>query len=193
MSEGCEDRCRQRRTRALASRCSKLAGCGIDHGHAPHSRQLHSLQVKSPPGIIVLDNAPIRNTIAYVFAQCTLFAMTILLHLVYIFLMDTKGSKSAEGPAEIVRARPVVLYDGACPLCRKEITHYRRLAGDREIAWIDITRGAERIAALGIPLDQAMQRFHVRDPAGNWHTGAFAFAELWRHLPAYRFVAALLR
>lgn len=111
----------------------------------------------------------------------------------YTVCMDTGSAKGAGRPVGIDQARPIVLYDGACPLCRREISHYRRLVGDRDIAWIDITRGAARIEALGIPVEQAMQRFHVRDRTGDWHTGAFAFAELWRHLPGYRLLAAVLR
>jgi predicted DCC family thiol-disulfide oxidoreductase YuxK len=38
-----------------------------------------------------------------------------------------------------------------------------------------------------------MARFHVRDSAGNWHTGAWAFAELWSQLPAYAVLARGLR
>jgi len=38
-----------------------------------------------------------------------------------------------------------------------------------------------------------MARFHLRDASGLWHTGARGFAELWSHLPAYRWLAGLLR
>jgi len=38
-----------------------------------------------------------------------------------------------------------------------------------------------------------MARFHVRDAAGHWQIGAFGFAELWSHLPGYRWLARTLR
>jgi predicted DCC family thiol-disulfide oxidoreductase YuxK len=38
-----------------------------------------------------------------------------------------------------------------------------------------------------------MARMHVRDASGNWHTGAWAFAEMWSHLPVYRRLAGFLR
>ena len=34
--------------------------------------------------------------------------------------------------------RPVVLFDGGCPMCSREIAHYRRLGGAEAIDWIDI-------------------------------------------------------
>jgi predicted DCC family thiol-disulfide oxidoreductase YuxK len=33
----------------------------------------------------------------------------------------------------------------------------------------------------------------VRDRDGNWQTGAWAFAELWSHLPGYTLLARTLR
>lgn len=38
-----------------------------------------------------------------------------------------------------------------------------------------------------------MARFHVLDRNGHWQTGAWGFAELWSHLPAYRWLAGLVR
>ena len=45
----------------------------------------------------------------------------------------------------------------------------------------------------GIDRATAMAQFHVRDPAGRWHRGAFGFAELWAHLRGYRHLSRLLR
>jgi hypothetical protein len=38
-----------------------------------------------------------------------------------------------------------------------------------------------------------MRRFHVRDAQGRWHTGAWAFVELWTHLPYLRWLAQAVR
>ena len=37
------------------------------------------------------------------------------------------------------KAKPTVFYDGGCPLCKKEISHYMGLDTDCSIVWIDIT------------------------------------------------------
>ena len=88
--------------------------------------------------------------------------------------------------------RPAVFFDGGCPLCMREIAHYRRLDRDGQIEWVDITRRPEQLAAHGLSLYTAMARFHVLDSRGVWQTGAWGFNEMWSHLPYYRWLARLL-
>ena len=85
-----------------------------------------------------------------------------------------------------------VCYDGQCPLCRREIAHYRRLRGAERLEWVDIGREDARLPAGGPTRAEAMARMHVQDASGNWHTGAWAFAEMWSHLPIYRRLAGFL-
>ena len=89
--------------------------------------------------------------------------------------------------------RPLVLYDGGCPLCRREIDHYRRLPGAEQLEWVDLAAADTDLDALGVDRAAAMARFHLRDSAGGWLTGAWAFAELWAHLPGYGVLARGLR
>ncbi len=88
---------------------------------------------------------------------------------------------------------PTVFYDGACPLCSREIAHYQRLRGAENLKWVDVARADNLQATYGLRRDGAMARFHVLDANGNWRTGAWGFAELWSHLPAYRWLARTLR
>jgi predicted DCC family thiol-disulfide oxidoreductase YuxK len=87
----------------------------------------------------------------------------------------------------------IVFFDGGCALCRREIDHYRRRRGADRLLWIDITQDDVMLSAHGLRKEQAMARFHVRDASGFWQTGAWGFVELWSHLPAYRWLASLLR
>ncbi len=89
--------------------------------------------------------------------------------------------------------KPVVFYDGGCPLCRREIQHYRRLDRLRRLRWVDITREPARVVRYGLTVEQAMRRFHVLDRFGCWQTGVSAFLELWSHLPYYRWMACVVR
>lgn len=100
---------------------------------------------------------------------------------------------SAAQAADTKSTRPVVLFDGGCPLCRREVAHYRRLEASAALDWVDISASEEQIQAFGVSIEQAMARFHVRDAQGRWQTGAWGFMELWSHLPGYRFAARLLR
>jgi predicted DCC family thiol-disulfide oxidoreductase YuxK len=85
-----------------------------------------------------------------------------------------------------------MFYDGGCPLCRREVAHYRRLDRQNRIDWVDISRDPETLA-LGVTLEQAMARLHVQDPQGRLLTGVAAFAAVWDALPGYRHLARLVR
>lgn len=89
-------------------------------------------------------------------------------------------------------ARPVMYYDGGCPLCSREVAHYRRLDRSAAIEWIDISRDPAAVENAGIPIDAAMAVLHARDRDGRLQRGAYAFAALWRELPYYRWLARLV-
>jgi predicted DCC family thiol-disulfide oxidoreductase YuxK len=84
-----------------------------------------------------------------------------------------------------------VYFDGACPLCRREIDHYRRQAQSAPVVWVDVSTC--HAAELGADLDRAaaLARMHVRRADGQLVSGAAAFAEIWRYLPAYAWLARL--
>lgn len=91
--------------------------------------------------------------------------------------------------------RPQVLYNGSCPICRREIDHYRRLDqddGDR-LVWRDITRFGGEALPGGVDAENLRRRLHVVDPHGRLLEGVPAFAQIWEHLPRYRWLAALVR
>lgn len=82
-----------------------------------------------------------------------------------------------------------VYYDGACPLCRAEISMYRTQDGAEDIAFIDITKATD----LGENLDpeDAASRFHVRRPDGSLVSGAEGFVEVWLRMRGWRWLAAM--
>ena len=83
---------------------------------------------------------------------------------------------------------PTVYFDGACPLCRAEIGHYRGRDRAGALRFVDVAAtGAELPAGLTRP--QALQRFHVRAASGELLSGAAAFVELWSRLPGWRWAA----
>ncbi len=96
-------------------------------------------------------------------------------------------------PTPPARESLTVLYDGACPLCRREIAHAQGLArrqGDETLCFVDISAAdaspmpaGERAALLA--------RFHVQRADGSRLTGAAAFVAMWRRLPGWRWVARI--
>ncbi len=72
-----------------------------------------------------------------------------------------------------------VWYDGACPLCTREIALLRRLDRGGRIRFTDVADGA-----ASCPLDRGamLARFHARED-GVLLSGAAAFAAMWRAIP----------
>ncbi|MEH6660454.1 MAG: DUF393 domain-containing protein [Parasphingorhabdus sp.] len=76
-------------------------------------------------------------------------------------------------------SRVIVWYDGACPLCIREIALMRRLDRRDAITFIDIST-----PAASCPLDRQLMldRFHASED-GQILSGAVAFAAMWRAIP----------
>lgn len=83
-----------------------------------------------------------------------------------------------------------VYFDGACPLCRMEIDHYRKQDGSQDICFLDVSRSDETLA-VDLTRPQAMKRFHVRRDDGTLLSGAAAFVAVWETLPRWRLAARL--
>ena len=85
-----------------------------------------------------------------------------------------------------------VLYDGACPLCRREIGLYRGLDALQPVTWCDVN-------APHVPLPPGgdknayLARVHVQQADGTVLSGAAAFVALWSVLPGWRWLGRLGR
>jgi len=82
-----------------------------------------------------------------------------------------------------------VYYDSACPVCRREIAHYRRLSGAESIVWVDAATCDEAVLGPGLDRARALARFHVRGADGALASGPQAFVAIWRRLPALAWLA----
>jgi predicted DCC family thiol-disulfide oxidoreductase YuxK len=89
-------------------------------------------------------------------------------------------------------ARVTMLYDGSCPLCSKEVAHYRRVDKKGQVNWVDIATDQQVLEQHAIGFDAAMRHLHVVTADGGIVKGAYAFAEVWRALPRYRILAKLV-
>lgn len=83
-----------------------------------------------------------------------------------------------------------VWYDGACPLCLREIAMMRRLDARGAIDFVDVSQGADP----SCPVDQAdlLARFHAEEN-GRVVSGAAAFAAMWRAIPVLRPLGLIAR
>jgi predicted DCC family thiol-disulfide oxidoreductase YuxK len=76
-----------------------------------------------------------------------------------------------------------VYYDGACPICSREIAQYRKAEGADRVAFVDVAASSGEALGPDLTRDAALARMHVRRADGTLVSGAAAFAELWRQLP----------
>ena len=87
-----------------------------------------------------------------------------------------------------------VLYDGECPLCRREIAHVKGLAARRSesaLYFVDISPRAGADASLTADRASLLARFHVQRADGSRLDGAAAFVAMWERLPGWRWLARL--
>jgi len=95
-----------------------------------------------------------------------------------------------------------VFYDGACPLCSKEVKLYKKLAAndklrseydDTDIEWIDISKSKTELKEEGIKYADAMQLMHVKDASGVHQVGIDAVLTVWDQIPYYRKLSKFLK
>lgn len=72
-----------------------------------------------------------------------------------------------------------VFFDGACPLCRKEINMIRRLDHRQKIRFTDLSTPQFDLSACGKTMGQLMGEIHARLPDGTWVTGVDVFRRLY--------------
>lgn len=84
-----------------------------------------------------------------------------------------------------------VMFDGGCPLCRREIGLYQSLTPLQPVSWQDVSQDTAGLS----PADQSlyMARFHVRLQDGQIFSGAAAFVALWLAMPGWRWLGRVGR
>ena len=97
------------------------------------------------------------------------------------FLTTTPTSDAVKlGDASSKAPRLTVWFDGACPLCIREVALFRRLDKRRAIRFEDVSS-----ADASCPIDRAelLARFHAQEKGKPIVSGAAAFAAMWRAIP----------
>jgi predicted DCC family thiol-disulfide oxidoreductase YuxK len=72
-----------------------------------------------------------------------------------------------------------VFYDGACPLCMREINWLGRLDRKQRIRFTDIASAGFDASSLGIDWSKLMDRIHGRLPDGTIVEGVEVFRRLY--------------
>ena len=77
---------------------------------------------------------------------------------------------AAAGARALASTGDVTLFwDGACPLCRREIAYYKSIDRAGAVNWVDCHADPSVLAPYGVTYEQAMARIHAaeRTPEGG--------------------------
>ena len=76
-----------------------------------------------------------------------------------------------------------VYFDGACPLCLREIGLLRRLDRKRDRIRFEDVSPPDASPSCPVGRQELMARFHVKLASGEIVSGARAFTEAWSRIP----------
>jgi uncharacterized protein (TIGR01777 family) len=88
---------------------------------------------------------------------------------------------ASDAPAE-------VYFNGACPVCQAEMSHYAALCASSQPAlrFIDSVQRPNDLAACGLRGEHLERRVYLRDRDGCISSGMPALLRLWSSMPQYR-------
>ena len=98
------------------------------------------------------------------------------------------------GRLQVAGSTSRVYYNGDCPVCNAEMTHYAGIASadSLPIRFIDSTSEPEAFVRYGLRAEHLDGRLYHRDPRGHLTSGLDALLEVWTELPRYRWLARSL-
>jgi uncharacterized protein (TIGR01777 family) len=98
------------------------------------------------------------------------------------------------GTAPVESAPTEVYFNGDCPVCRTEMTHYANLcaASQPTLRFIDSMKWPNEFVECGLRREHLERRVYLRDAAGRIISGMPALVHLWSKMPGYRWLSRLL-
>jgi predicted DCC family thiol-disulfide oxidoreductase YuxK len=82
-----------------------------------------------------------------------------------------------------------LFFDGACPLCAREVRWLRRLDAQARVRFTDIALPSFDPSVTGRPRSELMASLHARLPDGTWLTGVDSFRAVYAAVGLRRLVA----
>jgi len=95
--------------------------------------------------------------------------------------------ESAVVPAE-------VFFNGDCPVCRTEMTHYANMTANSQcqLKFFDSMERPDEFAGCGLRREHLERRVYLRDAEGRILSGMPALVYLWSRMPEYRWLSRIL-
>lgn len=128
-----------------------------------------ALEPITPAASFSLTTSAILGSYAvFVCTAATLIALSLLLHLT----RPRAGAAAA-------RNATIVLFDGACPLCRTEMQRLKLRDPDHRLRLVDIAAPEFNAPAWGFELAALGDALHARAPDGRWLIGMAAIRHVY--------------
>jgi predicted DCC family thiol-disulfide oxidoreductase YuxK len=106
--------------------------------------------------------------------------------------VDDPKEKLSLNTSQTSAKQCTVYFDGACPLCSKEIATYQNWRGAENIVWVDASRCDEQDLGQGLQRTHALAKLHLRDENNQLLSGAAAFVAMWTMFPAIAWLVPIL-
>jgi predicted DCC family thiol-disulfide oxidoreductase YuxK len=87
-----------------------------------------------------------------------------------------------------------IFYNGACPVCLREMNHYAALCAETRLPYrfIDSMQHPDALASSGLRREHLERRVYMRDANGRILSGMPALIALWSCIPRYHRLARTL-
>ena len=86
-----------------------------------------------------------------------------------------------------------VFYDGACPLCVKEVEKWCKAPFRCDVEWFDITGQEDQLQKRGIDPELALLELHTKTCDGKIYTSIDSYGLLLSQLNRWRWLGWLMR
>ena len=110
--------------------------------------------------------------------------------------LDTSAADTdavGQTPQLIRGSGPTVFFDGACPLCRREIGFYQRRHSLSDVSWVDVSDCSQSDLPNGLTREQVLARFHVILPDDSVHSGPRGFGVIWTRMKGFSWLGKMLQ
>jgi uncharacterized protein (TIGR01777 family) len=109
-------------------------------------------------------------------------------------LSNLYGVRDALTAPAPISGEAEIYYNGECPVCRAEMSHYERLCAtaDPHLRFVDSMQHPDGLADCGLRREHLERRVYLRSQQGQLLSGLPALIALWMKMPQYRRLARVL-
>ncbi len=79
-----------------------------------------------------------------------------------------------------------IYYDGSCPLCTREIDHYKKIDNQNKLRYVDISDLSFSQISEGLEGKNIQKFFHIKSSTNEAYTGVDAFYKIWETLDCFK-------